>query len=412
MARWVTNMTNKPPRTNPPESNQAGRLDLSSRHSDFLKHSRRIIGLTLLVSLAAHITAIIGLERFAGFSPTQHARISPEKDQTSRVRIQVKPSPTQKPSRVREPQDQKPSQTPDLPQAETPMAETQAPEQPSFLGQQNRKTDKQTRLDTRKFASDNTANAGPGKKRDTPAQKPVASAKAQDSSPKPPVKPTTVAQAQPKPPSVTKPAQVKKPQASAKPGKKRPAKTKQKTPTILTQSGPPEGFLVKPQNKTQPSQPETDLTSSGEDASDTADARRDYLALLPDATASLGEIPDGGYIEPIDESIEIGDAIDLNTTEYRYIGYFTGLRKAIGLVWTYPAQAKRKALQGKVNLQFAINRKGYASRIKVLRSSGYEVLDRAVIEAVRLASPFSPLPPAIGKEPLVITGSFRYVIGG
>jgi len=136
-----------------------------------------------------------------------------------------------------------------------------------------------------------------------------------------------------------------------------------------------------------------------------------YESLLPSQSTDLPGQVNTGYQDHISEDIPIGDRIDLNTSEYRYIGYFTAMRKAIELVWSYPPEASRRGMQGEVALEFAIAKDGRTSHIRVLKSSGYEILDRAIIDAIRLASPFAPLPAGFGKNKLVITGSFRYILG-
>lgn len=138
--------------------------------------------------------------------------------------------------------------------------------------------------------------------------------------------------------------------------------------------------------------------------------RNEYESLLPSSINDLYGQVNAGYQDYINEDIDIGDRIDINTSEYRFIGYFTGMRKAIELVWNYPSEASMRGMQGEVGLEFAINKDGTANRIRVLKSSGYDVLDRAIVEAIKLASPFSPLPKGFGKNRIVVTGSFRYVL--
>lgn len=138
--------------------------------------------------------------------------------------------------------------------------------------------------------------------------------------------------------------------------------------------------------------------------------RNDYEALLPTSIADLPGQLDAGFQDYVDDKIQNGDRIDINTTEYRYIGYFTNMRKAIELVWNYPIDAARKGLQGEVGLEFAINKDGKATHIRVIKSSGYEILDKAIVEAIKLASPFSPLPEGFKRQKIVVTGSFRYIL--
>ncbi len=134
-----------------------------------------------------------------------------------------------------------------------------------------------------------------------------------------------------------------------------------------------------------------------------------YGRLLPD-WQELSQVVDAGYQEHLDEEIPVGDRVDINTTEFRYMGYMTSMRKAIELVWNYPMEAAQRGMQGEVGLEFVILKSGQTKNIKVVKSSGYKILDDSIIEAIKLASPFSPLPDGFGKERILITGSFRYIL--
>lgn len=112
------------------------------------------------------------------------------------------------------------------------------------------------------------------------------------------------------------------------------------------------------------------------------------------------------------QGVPLGNEIDLDTSEYRYVGYFAKLRKAVELVWVYPQRAVQRRQRGVVKLRFAIHADGTASKIKVTKSSGYKILDLAVIEAIKLASPFSPLPRGFGRDEITVRGSFWYILQG
>ncbi|MCB9228448.1 MAG: energy transducer TonB [Deltaproteobacteria bacterium] len=144
---------------------------------------------------------------------------------------------------------------------------------------------------------------------------------------------------------------------------------------------------------------------SGKDAKE----QNNYERLLGNSLPVMAEEVAAGYQDYIDDSIEAGQVLDLNTQEYRYIGYFTSLRKAIELAWVYPSNAVRKRLYGNVFLKFTINHDGKVSKIMVLDSSGHKILDSAIMEAVRMAAPFAPLPHSFGKK-INIRGMFRYVL--
>ena len=138
--------------------------------------------------------------------------------------------------------------------------------------------------------------------------------------------------------------------------------------------------------------------------------RNAYEQLLPDKSADVFAKPNGGYMEQTDADAANGDRIDMNTTSFKYISYFTSLRKQIELVWVYPSDAVQRGLQGVVQLEMVIEKNGRVSKIRVIDSSGYSSLDDSMVETIKLASPFGPLPKGWGKERLVLTGSFHYVL--
>jgi protein TonB len=138
--------------------------------------------------------------------------------------------------------------------------------------------------------------------------------------------------------------------------------------------------------------------------------RTNYEKLLPDKTDDVFNKTGGGYVEPLDASIPASDHIDMNTTSFRYISYFTGLRKQIEMVWIYPAEAVQRGLQGAVQLEMVIEKDGKVSKVRIVQSSGYSTLDENMMKTIKLASPFAPLPKNWGKQRLVVTGSFHYIL--
>lgn len=59
----------------------------------------------------------------------------------------------------------------------------------------------------------------------------------------------------------------------------------------------------------------------------------------------------------------------------------------------YPPEARRVGLRGRVTVDFVILENGLARSIRIIESSGYDVLDRSVVETIRRCQPF-PRPPA------------------
>lgn len=60
---------------------------------------------------------------------------------------------------------------------------------------------------------------------------------------------------------------------------------------------------------------------------------------------------------------------------------------------SYPDTARREGWMGRVTVSFVIAYNGYAKDIKVIKSSGFRILDKSAKEAVSRSSPF-PHPPA------------------
>ena len=93
-------------------------------------------------------------------------------------------------------------------------------------------------------------------------------------------------------------------------------------------------------------------------------------------------------------------AINASTKEYRYAAYLDAWRKKVERVGNlnYPDEAKRSKLYGDLLLHVALRADGSVQQIRVVRSSGYKLLDDAAVRIVRLASPFAPFPEEIRKE--------------
>jgi len=66
----------------------------------------------------------------------------------------------------------------------------------------------------------------------------------------------------------------------------------------------------------------------------------------------------------------------INIADYAYI------REIIMKNITYPEKARRMGWEGKVILSFVINEAGFINEVKILKSSGYNVLDEAAKEAL------------------------------
>lgn len=100
--------------------------------------------------------------------------------------------------------------------------------------------------------------------------------------------------------------------------------------------------------------------------------------------------------------------VDLNTTEYKYISYFTKLKERIYQVWQYPRESRMRREQGDIRIVFTLRKDGYLEDVRILRSSGFESLDREVLRTIRVASPYNPFPKSWDEDTIKIPATFDY----
>lgn len=97
--------------------------------------------------------------------------------------------------------------------------------------------------------------------------------------------------------------------------------------------------------------------------------------------------------------------IGARTQEYRFAQYIEDWRVKVERIGNlnYPDQARREQVYGKLQLSVSIRADGSVENIEVSRSSGHRILDAAAMRIVKLAGPFSPLPPDITKDVDILT---------
>ena len=85
-----------------------------------------------------------------------------------------------------------------------------------------------------------------------------------------------------------------------------------------------------------------------------------------------------------------------------YGGYLAGVRRRIQESLQYPTSARRRGIQGTVNLEILIRADGAISSVSVARSSSHSELDEAAVEAVRSLAR-QPFPAGLRPRPLRVT---------
>ena len=104
--------------------------------------------------------------------------------------------------------------------------------------------------------------------------------------------------------------------------------------------------------------------------------------------------------------------IGARTQEYRFAQYIEDWRIKVERIGNlnYPEQARQQKIFGSLRLSVSINADGSLGPIEVSKSSGNRILDAAAMRIVKLAAPYSPLPPDIRKDTdiLVITRTWTF----
>jgi len=106
----------------------------------------------------------------------------------------------------------------------------------------------------------------------------------------------------------------------------------------------------------------------------------------PKESKSILPQPSQPKPSPTQEHVQKRKSFDLSA-------YRKGLLPSIRQQKRYPLMAQRMGFEGKVVVQINVHPSGkLAQKPRVLRSSGYQVLDREALRMIRAAAPFSPLP--------------------
>jgi protein TonB len=97
--------------------------------------------------------------------------------------------------------------------------------------------------------------------------------------------------------------------------------------------------------------------------------------------------------------------IGARTQEYRFAQYIEDWRVKVERIGNlnYPEQARQQKVFGSLQLSVSIRADGSVENIEVSKSSGQRILDAAAMRIVKLAAPYSPLPPNITKDVDILT---------
>jgi len=94
------------------------------------------------------------------------------------------------------------------------------------------------------------------------------------------------------------------------------------------------------------------------------------------------------------------DYISANTKSYYAAAYMDAWRRKIERTGNlnYPIEARRDGVYGSLLLEVALLADGSIDDVRVVRSSGHQVLDDAATHIVRMSAPFAPFPKEISDR--------------
>lgn len=97
--------------------------------------------------------------------------------------------------------------------------------------------------------------------------------------------------------------------------------------------------------------------------------------------------------------------IGARTQEYRFAQYIEDWRVKVERIGNlnYPEQARQQKVFGHLTLSVSIRADGSVEKVEIDKSSGQRILDAAAVRIVKLAAPYSPLPPNITKDTDILT---------
>ena len=112
----------------------------------------------------------------------------------------------------------------------------------------------------------------------------------------------------------------------------------------------------------------------------------------------------------LDEAIQRGELINLNTKEFKYTSYFLSIKRAVEGCMSYPEDMALQGISGGGLVAFAVEKDGSVSEVRVVRSSGHTSFDHEILRAIRMASPLNPIPKRLGEDRLFLVWPFEFVL--
>jgi TonB family protein len=110
-----------------------------------------------------------------------------------------------------------------------------------------------------------------------------------------------------------------------------------------------------------------------------------------------------------------GEPIPLDSANPKYVDYLDQVRRRIKEKWGYPCEKNEvtrvcEYRSTQLILEFGIAKNGELRFVTLRRTSGHQIYDDYALNAVKLASPFPPIPDSFSMTGVPIHATFSYVL--
>lgn len=104
--------------------------------------------------------------------------------------------------------------------------------------------------------------------------------------------------------------------------------------------------------------------------------------------------------EPLPQQFARANPFEEEAARYKRAreGFLQLVRSKIEGAKYYPRWAREKGYEGIVKVELTIMYEGKVAEVKMVDSSGYEILDKAALATIKRASPFPKLPRDLGEK--------------
>ena len=109
--------------------------------------------------------------------------------------------------------------------------------------------------------------------------------------------------------------------------------------------------------------------------------------------------------EPPQEFVKV-----INPQEEAMLRYQDMVKQKIESCRRYPPWAKKQGFEGTVHIKFTILSTGFAKNIKIIKSSGFNILDKEAISTIKRAQPFPPIPEEMKVSSLTMEVSVVFTL--